>query len=75
LRLFDLIHAATIEGDSDTIWEIILKFEPFIRKTCINPKSGEIDEDLMSFIYTKLYQRIYNFDIFQREEVWYIHNT
>ena len=68
MRLFDLIWTATVENDSNATWEILLKFEPFIQKICRNSKSGEIDEDLMSFIYTKLPQRIDNFDIFKEEE-------
>lgn len=65
MRLFDLIWKATVDKDSKAIWEIILMFEPYIRKASISSHSGKIDEDLMSYIQMKLYTRISNFNIFK----------
>lgn len=65
MSLFNLILRATVDKDSNAIWEIILMFEPYIRKASISSYSGKIDEDLMSYIQMKLYTRISNFNIFK----------
>lgn len=69
MRLFDLIWKATVEEDSDAIWEIILRFEPYIRNISSSSSSGKIDEDLMSYIHTKLHKRIGNFDVFREQGI------
>lgn len=65
MRLFWLIHKATVEQDADEAWKIILQFEALINRESKKLFSNEINEDLKSEMQIKLFRRIRNFKILE----------
>ena len=63
MELYPLIVEATTEKDLAAAWEIIIRFEPYIKKECYNLHKGYVDEDMKSEIFSKLPGRILGFKI------------
>lgn len=50
--------------DMDSLLKILQEYQPLISKFSLDPKTGRLNEDLQSYIYLNLIQRIPNFKIY-----------
>ena len=61
-KYYDIVKA-TVEQDSDATWRLVIEYMPYIIKTCTEPETGYVNEDIVSDIVAKLPHRIQNFTI------------
>ena len=65
---YDDIFKATVEQDSDAAWKLIYAYMPCIKKECTDPETGNLNDDLLSEIMSKLPNRIKKFTVQSQSE-------
>lgn len=63
MDLYNLIYKATILNDDTSVWELIHKFDPLLKKYSLHPETNCVDDDLLSIMKLQLFRRIKNFKI------------
>lgn len=56
--LFDLLKKVYIENCDDAIWDIILMFDPLLRRSSLDPLTLAFDHDLYADMQLILFHRI-----------------
>ena len=62
-ELYLLIVRVSVEKCQKAAWEIVLRFQPYIKRACYDHEKRFLDEDMMSDIKIRLYKRILGFEV------------
>lgn len=62
--LFETAVRAYEHGDLAALWEIVIMFDPLVRKYSRDPTTNAFDEDLYMEIRLVLYQRLQSYRLF-----------
>jgi len=63
IELYYFIVKASVDKDKKAAWELVLQFNPYIRRICYDSKNHSVNEDMVSDINIHLHKRILGFEI------------